>query len=473
MTTTPTSPRLTAVFGSTVLAACVQASTPASEDKQQASSEAAAPVEPAPAPAPAPEAKPPGDRAYVSVDGVGLHVLDNDGWRLLLETRSPIRDMLMLDGQLFVLSSFGVQRVSAEGQTEDVAALDGPTYGEIGEPLALAGADGKTFWIAGAQGVARHSGSWQLTPVPTTNFANVDLALDRAGQPWLVMGSLFRHHEDRWQSVALESGNEPLALVADPRNEAMFVHAGCEGGLCRLLRVNADEAPTQYSAPAGDCTEYSRMAVSSDSAQLAIAGRCGVVRVNLEGDDEAKPFGGQPYQLGLEGGWPGQPLRGLVYDAGGRLWATTNNSLLIAAFGGVEEYPVSQLGDIAGSVNAILIVGEGPPAPTLGPVRTGGLAGTIVVLDGTAKRPVADARLELCNRLPPGGEISASSPCAGVEGVHATTTDSEGRFEVTNIPIDHYYLGVELDGRWVRAQPKALNMRAGMTGNVGKIVVQK
>jgi hypothetical protein len=457
-----------ALLGSCLLVACVQASPPAGEREasKKASNEATStpPVEPTPA------AKPPEpllNRAYVSVDGVGLHVLDDGGFRLLLEMRSSIRDMQLVDGQLFVLSPFGVQRIDADGRSEDVAELDGPIYAKIGDPLALANIDGQA-WVAGALGVARHSGTWQLTPVEASSVpSNTDLAIDRAGRPWLVLGSLHRYRDDAWQKVALEAGSEPLALAADPRSEAMFIHAGCKAqkGMCLLLRANGDETPTQISVPVGECSDYSHIAVSSDGASVALAGRCGLVRQNLEGE-------AQPFALGLDAGWPGQPLRSFVLDAGGRMWAATHDSLLIVASAGVQEYPLAQLTDIAGPVSAMVVVGEGPPAPTLGSVSTGGISGTLVV--GSDKRPVPGAKLEVCNRLPPGAQTEPDptrSLCAGVEGVQATTTDSEGRFEFSNLAIGHYYFGVELDGRWVRARPKALTMRAGMTGNVGKVPV--
>jgi hypothetical protein len=248
------------------LAACGQPSSPARDREAEPS-----PVV-APAPAPSRTPVPASHRAFVSVDGVGLHLIDDRGWRPLLDARSPIRDLLALDGRLFVLSAFGVQRLD-----------------------------------------------------------------------------------------------------------------------------------------------------------------------------------------------------------GGRVWVGTNNGVtIVAEDDGIEEYPIARLGELAGAIGPILVEGHGPPAPPLGRARVGGLTGTIVLREGEATRPLANARVELCNRLPPGPELvpdPTRSPCAGVDSIHALTTDAEGRFEVEGLPIDHYYFGVEIEGRWARGQPKALNMRAGMSGNVGKVFV--
>jgi hypothetical protein len=469
--------RFAVLTGCWLLAACVQPSAPTSEDSKQSPAKSpatlpdkAAPSQPAPSqPAPMPSPAATGARAYVSVDGVGLHVLDGGGWRLELETRAPIRDMLLLDGQLFVLSAFGVQRV-AGGQAQTVAEIQRETYSQIGDPLALASADGQTFWVAGPLGVARYSGSWALTPVAASNPTSIDVALDRTGLPYLAFGSLFRHQDASWQPLADASNVSPLALLPDPRSDAMLVHGGCQADLrtCVVLRATADAPPSRIEFAADECTDYGRMAVSADGTRAAIAGRCGLVRFGLDGEP-------QPVRIGITDGWPGQPLRSLALDAGGRLWAGTHNSLMIiAADGAIEDFPIGQLGDIAGPVGPLLVEGDGPPPPTLGRARNGDLTGVFVVADGEEKRPLPGVTVELCSHLPPAGELvpdPARSPCAGVESTHTTTTDGDGRFAIGNIPIGHYYFGVEIDGRWARGQPKALNMRAGMNGNVGKITV--
>lgn len=454
------------------LAACVQPSETSRDDSaKSAATSVAAPDKPTPNPTT--DVQPPasaGPIAYVGVDGVGLHVLDARGWRLELETRAPIRDMLQLDGQLFVLSAFGVQRVQG-GQAQTVAEIQRETYSQIGDPLALASADAETFWVAGPLGVARYSGSWAVTPIAASEPASIDLALDRTGLPHLAFGSLFRYQDDRWQPLADASIPPPLALVGDPRSDAMFVHGGCQADLrtCLILRTTAAAPPTRIEFPADGCTDYGRMAVSPDGTRAVVAGRCGLLRVGL-GDEEAKPV-----PLGIADGWPGQPLRSLALDASGRVWAGTSNSLMIIDAGNaIADFPIGQLGDIAGAIGPLLIEGDGPPPPTLGRVRKGDLTGVIVVLDGEAKRPLPGVSVELCSRLPPGGELPPDptrSPCAGVESTHTTTTDGDGRFAIGSIPIGHYYFGVEIDGRWARGQPKALNMRAGMNGNIGKLTV--
>jgi hypothetical protein len=456
-----------------LLGACMQ---PPGERVEPAKSESAKSESAKPEPAksepthrPAPTPAQAGARAYVGVDGVGLHVLDDRGWRVEFESRAPIRDMLQLDGQLYVLSAFGVQRVTG-GRAQTVAEIERETYSQIGDPIALASADGQTFWVAGPLGVARYAGSWALTPVAATHPTSIDVALDRAGVPHVAFGSLLRYQDASWQAPTNASIRDPLALLPDPRSDAMLVHGGCQADLhtCVVLRTTADAPPTRIELEIDACTDYDRMAVSTDGTRAAIAGRCGLLRFELGPDPK-------PQRLGIADGWPGQPLRSLALDASGRAWAGTDNSLMIiTADGAIADFPIGQLGDIAGPIGPLIIEGSGPPPPTLGRARIGDLTGVIVVLDGADKRPLPGVSLELCSRLPPGGELvpdPARSPCDGVESTHTTTTDGDGRFAIASIPIGHYHFGVELDGRWARGEPRALNMRAGMNGNVGKVLV--
>jgi hypothetical protein len=448
-----------------LLAACVQPSAPSKDDSPVKRSDK-------PAPPTTPPVQPPATaspRAYVSIDGVGLHVLDEKGWRLELETRAPIRDMLQFNGQLFVLSAFGVQQ-AAQGQAQTVAKIERDIYSQIGDPLALASGDGLEFWVAGPLGVAHYTGSWQLTPVAASNPTNVDVALDRTGVPYLLFGSLFRQQGGSWQAHADASITTALALLPDPRNDAMLVHGGCQADLrtCVVLRASVDAPAARIELAADECTDYDQIAMSPDATKAVIAGRCGLVRFELVGEPK-------PVRLGLDAGWPGQPLRSLGLDARGRVWAGSNNSVtIIAADGKIDDYPIAQLGDIAGAVGPLIVEGDGPPPPTLGRERKGNLTGVIVVLEGETKKPLPGVALELCSRLAPAGELPPDpkrSPCAGVPTTHATTTDGEGKFELTSVPIGDYYFGAEIDGQWARGKAKSLTMRAGMNGNVGKVTV--
>ena len=426
-------------------------------------------------PTPAPAAQP--GLAYLNVDGVGVYRLEDHNLQLHVPSRSPIVDLLRLEGQLYLLSSFGVQQVTGVNQTQAVAELDRPSSAQLGSLVAFGSADGSEFWVAGREGVGRYSdGAWTITPLAEIGGgakpASIDLAVDATGLPWLQLGALHWYRDGSWQALEPGAGS-PIALWPDASSRAMYLNFGCSDNpaTCTLTRRHGSSAKN-YQTPAGDCRELPKLALSSDGSRAVLGGRCGLLRLRLDTPELTSEM-----LLARADGWTGQPLRSLGIDDRGRVWVGTNEGLTLVDAGpeaSVQEFAVAELTDMSGAVTALIVSGEGPPPPTRGQVRTGGLKATLVTELEGAKLPVAGARVELCSRLPVGGELPpdpARSPCAGVEPTHTAVTDAQGSFVAESLPISNYYVGVEIDGRWARGVPKALHMRAGMTGNVGKLVV--
>lgn len=436
---------------------------------------------PSPSPATTEAARPPaatGAHAYVNVENVGVHVIDDEGFRLLYAARGPVRDMVEHGGQLLLLSSYAVLRVSPSGEAQTLAEIGKDTYAELGAPRAFGTVDGRSFWVAGAAGVGHFTDTWSITSLASirddTPPRALAIAVDHEGVPWLTWGGLHQHREGRWTTVDASAKLPPsvLGLRADIEGQAMLVYGGCAGtpldGRCTLARERGEEL-TSFEIPATPCADYGWLTLSSNGARAALGSSCGLARLDLSRPDAA------PELLSTAAGvWTGQPLRGLAIDDGGRLWAGTNGGLAIVdAAGERSDLPIGQLSDLSGAVTAVLVTGEGPPAPALGRQRKGGLVATLVTTDeGGARVPIANARVELCPSLTlqPAPNLS---PCTGVEPTLEATTSDAGELRVEDIPIGHYYIGVELGDRWRQAVPKALNMRAGMTGNVGKIPVPR
>lgn len=454
---------------SCALAACLVSACngPATPEAKREAAEAAAVTEPSPAALPG--------LAYINVDGVGVYRLDDHGLHLHVPSRSAIFDMLALDGQIYLLSPSGVQQVAGANQAQTVAEIDRETAAQLGRLVAFGSADGREFWVAGREGVGRFDGAWTITPLAElgggAEQASLDLAVDAAGIPWLQHGAIHLHRDGSWQPLELPGGW--IALWPDAGSRAMYLNLGCGGdpASCTLMRRRQGSAK-RYVAPAGDCRELPHLALSSDGSRAVLAGRCGLLRLRLDTPELTSEM--LPARAD---GWTGQPLRSLAIDDRSRVWIGTNDGLTLVDANpeaSVQEFPIAELVEMSGAITGLVVSGEGPPAPTRGQVRTGGLKAMIVTELEGAKQPVAGAKLELCSRLPVGGEHPpdpARSPCAGVEPTHTTVTDAQGTFVIESLPISRYYVGVEIDGRWARGVPKALHMRAGMTGNVGKIVV--
>ncbi|PRQ04568.1 hypothetical protein ENSA7_50590 [Enhygromyxa salina] len=374
-----------------------------------------------------------------------------------------------------MLSASGVQRVTGANQSQTVAEIDRSIATQLGSLVALDSLDGRELWVAGHEAVGRFDGTWTITPLAelgdASPAASIDLAIDAAGIPWLQHGPVHRYEQGKWQLLELPTA--PLALWPATSSGAMFLHLGCGGepSTCTLARY-ADGVAKPAVAPAGDCRELPALALSSDGSRAVLGGRCGLLRLRLDTPELTTEL--LPARAG---GWTGQPLRSLAIDDSGRVWVGTNDGLTLVDAGAeasVQEIAIGELVEMSGAITNLIVSGQGPSAPARGQVRTGGLQATIVTEVAGVKQPRVGATVELCSRLPLGGELPPDptrSPCAGVEPTHVAVTDTNGTFVVESLPISNYYVGVEIDGRWARGVPKALHMRAGMTGNVGKIVV--
>jgi hypothetical protein len=134
-----------------------------------------------------------------------------------------------------------------------------------------------------------------------------------------------------------------------------------------------------------------------------------------------------------------------------------------------QRFALAGLTEIGGIVDHLVVIGDGPALPALSPARRGGLKGKLV----RAGAPVANATLELCDasgRSPVTADPTRSA-CDGVPTEATLTSDADGAWEVADLPVGGYTIAVEVDGRWGVGATRSMNMRAGMTGNVGNVAV--
>lgn len=435
--------------------AAEQAERPPPPPAQPTSEQTQAALPPRPPPPPLSSG-----RLWANVRGVGVHVLDARGWRELHSSRQPIVDMARADGELWLLSSFGVSRLDARGQANPLAPLDKPSYMELGAPMALA-MRGREPWVLGASSLGRWGDAWRFVGL-AEGSAPTQLAVDAQGRAWLGGARL-------WQ---LEPGGDALTPVEQPqpvsapllatnsRGQVVALH-GCQTTSapaldCQLLALD-DDAPPPRSLTL-PCRPTQLVLDDTDARSVVIASGCGLVSTELRGDAEP---------VVTREGWEDQQALALALDSAGRRWLGTHEGLRMVDTRGVSfDFPLAQLGPMAGAITQVRVEGEGPTPPELGLPRHGGLEGTLVRAGD--RTPLAGAKVQLCTRLAPAPSPS-SSPCVRVGLGLETTTDAQGRFELPKVPLAHYVFGVEVDGRWSQVSAKLLIMRQSMTANVGKL----
>lgn len=430
-------------------------------------------------PAPVDSSPGAGGRAWVDVARVGVFAIDDQGWQFVATSRAPIRDIGVVGGQLHLLNSFGIHRSSSLTDMTTLAAIARPEYEKLGEPLAMAG-DGARFWVVGPRGVGRFDRTWTFTPAseldPAVTPGSEAVAVDADGRAWLAWAGLHRSEAEGWARVELPQarGRGAVAVVASRDRAVVLVHAGCgpvpgeDQDRCALVRMRGEEATT-YEFPVDPGVELGSLALSSDGTEAAVAGAWGLARLDLEQPD-------QPARVvthagsAAAGAWVGVAPDSLAIDDGGRVWAGIGQVLVVVdPAGEIQRYPLAKLNDMSGTIDGVRVDGAGPPPPSLGQERRGGLRAT-VVREHKGGAPVVGAKVELCSHAT---ALDASGSRCAPEAVLATlTTDDAGEIEAPDLPLDAYSISVDLGDHWAIAHAQPSTMRVGMTGNIGKVVVE-
>ncbi|KIG16517.1 hypothetical protein DB30_04430 [Enhygromyxa salina] len=447
----------------TCLAAGLVLACKASEPKPAPAGETPRTATPAPAPVAASQ-----DRAYINVEGVGVFVIDAEGWRLHYPSSDRIHQMADIEGKLHLLSSSGVHRLEEDGAPTTVVRLDE----DAGfTPWRMAGNHTNDLWVLDLGDQIGHwTGTWEVTPVPAAwgeGPMGTDIAVDEHGAPWIVWNQIQRMVDGEWTTMDVPVNHmpSPPELVARAAQRTMMLLAKCDAESCELVRYSGDQQ-THYSLPLEECSELAWLSVSPNAKLAAVGSWCGLVRLTLDA-----PHGAPQRLMRKTSNWTGVAPRSVAIDDSGRIWVGTAEGLtIIDADNRITELPIARLHDMSGPSVDILVQGEGPPLPKLGHERRGGISGSFFV-----EGPVHDIEVEICSAFP-GPNYEPGSPrslCDGVEPSWSATTDEAGRFEISDLPLAAYTIAAQIGDRWTEAVPAATNMRADTVTDLGELIVHR
>lgn len=403
-------------------------------------------------------------RLWASVRGVGVYVIDAEGWRELHIPTQTVEDMRRGDAGLLVLTREGVSVVGDDGQAAPLGPVDEQLAAQLGMPkaLALSHTEG-TPWIVAERGLARWQDKWERAALEG-DFDQLELDAD--GRAWFAGEELRRAEPDALAQhgpVELPDAEGKILLASSEGGTVLAALYGCRGQApseqdCQLAKLGSEPLrPRSLVLPCAPA----QLALSPDGAEAHIATGCGLVQVALAG--EAEP------QVAREG-WDDQVPLALAVASSGRRWLGTHEGLRMVDTRGVSfDFPLAQLGPMAGAVTQVLVEGEGPVPPELDPPRRGGLEGRLVRASDGA--PLGGAKVQLCSRLAP-TTTSTSSPCVRVGLGLETRADDQGRFELAKVPLSHYLLGVEYEGQWTLVRAELLTMRHSLTSELGELKVE-
>ncbi|MBL4685510.1 MAG: hypothetical protein JKY37_13025 [Nannocystaceae bacterium] len=282
------------------------------------------------------------------------------------------------------------------------------------------------------------------------------IAVDADGEPWVATGkAIFRRKENAWVRVSFPGSREAVyleGLTHSPRGDIYLP----SGDSIFLL----GDSPTRVKLKSNGRSRLSaiKFVTSSEGELFALAH--GIEGVSLFLPEEKSRFirGGKKLNLNF--------ITESAVDGQGRVWLSGDAGLAVAALDGtMTSYPSGSVELIAGKLKSIIILGDGPPLPSVsGEIATGSLSGAIS-RDGV---PLAQARVEIC--ASPSG-VFTRSPCAGRLRRFKGKTDEAGRFLFADVPLGSYGIAIKTGRSWRLSIFPTLGarMKSGETSDIGTL----
>lgn len=427
-------PEEAAADGADAEAAADGADAEAAADGADAEADTAAEADAPAAPVGAAEPGKPGpayfvvrDKGVVMLDAGKFSPVENGPDKLVREIKQAT------NGGVYMLAYEGVMKL--EGAKATVVAKTG--FGtDVGSLEDFAVTKDGEFWAVGFKGVSHFAdGAW-TTEEKKVLGEDVSLvrsvAVDGEGRVWVVSANALHLREgDAWTTV--DTGKQF-------KRKAFFegVRIGPEGvahviGSGKMLKLTAPDAIESIKVG----KKYAMLNDLGASPLGVLALRTSLDVVTRVADDGKKTN----YKAGKD--FAADRIVDVTPDDSGRLWLATDAGVAIVGPGDERvEWKSGSIDELIGQVERIGVVGTGPELPSeVGPVKTGGLKGKVL----TGGAGLANVEVEIC---PKPSSFFRKSPCAESPTRRTATTDAEGNFEMTDVPLGAYGLAVKSGKKW-------------------------
>jgi len=145
-------------------------------------------------------------------------------------------------------------------------------------------------------------------------------------------------------------------------------------------------------------------------------------------------------------------VRSVAIDAQGRLWAGTEWGLSVFDGSNWQTYQMDSAELADNDIRTLAVIEGGPALPEAIEQENGSLTGRLVNGD---QEPIANVTVELCVQ-----SLSfyfTDSPCEEQPLILQTTTDADGNFSVTDMPVGRYVITANIGGEdeWVEVEEES------------------
>ena len=164
----------------------------------------------------------------------------------------------------------------------------------------------------------------------------------------------------------------------------------------------------------------------------------------------------------------------MTIDASGRFWLGTEWGLTIFDGTTWQTYQMdsAQLAD--NDIRTVAVIADGPALPDLIDQENGSLSGQLL---GSDQEPIANATVELCVQSL--SYYFTESPCEEQPLILQTTTDADGNFAVTDMPVGRYVMAANIaDEQWVGLEEESgfgsrrVLVNAGEDTNLSTLILE-
>lgn len=174
----------------------------------------------------------------------------------------------------------------------------------------------------------------------------------------------------------------------------------------------------------------------------------------------------------LSGGLQSDRINDMQYDGSERLWIATEYGVAVRIGDDFSFYRMDNAPLIGNDISSVAVLGGGPLLPEPITLSPGGIAGVIVEQDTS----VANRVVQLCVETIY-SSYEGESPCEDQPFSMETSSDENGAFSFTNVPVGYYGIVVQTDEGWAQLvgefsfSTEMVKVDAGEITDIGEFVV--